>query len=228
MEFRRLFEQVFGLETAIAAVVFGLVAAAMAAAFLLSWHRRRRGRPPSGKAKANRLEIGYVTVLAGMAAFLITTSWTSNGHWQSDPPAALTVRVTEFQWCWQFSYPGQPVTITGQCASGLQPAGTLPPSGAIPTMVIPAGRPVQVQVTSRDVIHSFWVPDLRYKIDAYPGHVNSFTLTVAHPGRWPGRCAEFCGLYHYGMEFYLQAVPPGQFARWMAAHGGSAAAAGAR
>lgn len=228
VEFRRTFGQVFGLETTIAAVVFGLVAAAMIAAFLLSWHRRRRGRPPSVKAENNRLEIGYVAVLAGMAAFLVTTSLTSNAHVTSGPPAALKVRVTEFQWCWRFSYLGQPVTVTGQCASGLRPPGKLPVPGGLPTMVLPVGRPVQVEVTSNDVVHSFWVPALRYKIDAFPGHVNSFTLTLPHPGRWPGRCAEFCGLYHYGMDFYLQAVPPGQFASWMAAHGGSAATAGAR
>lgn len=230
MDFRRTFGQVFGLEVRIAAVVFGLVVAVMLAAFLLSWHRRRRGRPASGRETHNRLEAGYVLALAGIAAFLATVSLSSDAHVSADPPAAVKVRVTAFQWCWRFSYIGQPVTVGGYCAPGTQQnaSAQLPAPGPLPVLVVPAGRPVQLQVTSQDVVHSFWVPELRYKTDAFPGHVNNVNLTVPHPARWIGRCAEFCGLYHYGMDFYLKAVPPAQFASWMRAHGGNAATAGAR
>ena len=59
-----------------------------------------------------------------------------------------------------------------------------------------------------------------YPKDA-PGHVNSFTLTLTHPGRWIGRCAQLCGLYHYGMDFYVQAVSPAAFDRFLRSHGGT-------
>lgn len=71
------------------------------------------------------------------------------------------------------------------------------------------------------MVHAFWVPSLRFKMNAYPGHVNSFTLTLTHPGRWIGRCAQLCGLYHYGMDFYVQAVSPAAFDRFLRSHGGT-------
>ena len=122
----------------------------------------------------------------------------------------MRVQVTGFQWCWRFHYVGQPVTMTAQCQGGPDP-----------TLVLPTGKPVELDVTSSDVIHAVWVPYLRYKIYAYPGHVNTFTVTLTHTGRWIGRCAQLCGLFHYEMDFYLQAVTPAQFDHWLRAHGGS-------
>jgi cytochrome c oxidase subunit 2 len=215
MLFRRVFGQVFSLETTIAAAVFVLVLVAMVVAFLASWRRRRRGKGASARSKNDPLEIGYVLGLTGMAVFLIVTSLSGNATEAADPPASLTVDVTAFQWCWQFHYAGQPVTVTGRCAGG-----------SLPTLVLPAGRRIRLRLESMDVIHSFWLPGLRYKIDVYPGHVNTFTMTLAD-GRWLGRCAEFCGLYHYGMTFYVQAVPAARFGRWLHARGGSTAAVSA-
>lgn len=214
MHTQRVFGQVFSLETVIAAVVFGLVLVAMLTAAALSWHRRRRGKPAARRAEHHLAEGSYVLALTGMAVFLIVTSFSATAIFFHDPPPALTVRATGFQWCWDFSYPGRHVAATAPCAGR-----------KLPTLVVPAGRPVRFEVTSRDVIHSFWVPALRLKMDAYPQHVNSFTVTLRR-GRWLGHCAQFCGLYHDGMMFYLEAVPPGQFAQWLRAHGGNPALAG--
>jgi len=76
------------------------------------------------------------------------------------------------------------------------------------------------------VIHSFWVPALDFKVDAYPDHVNSFTFTL-RDGRWLGHCAQLCGLYHAEMLFRIQAVPPAAFDRWLHSRGGSARAVSA-
>ena len=203
MHFRQVFAQTFGLETTIAEVVFGLVLATIAAAAILSWVRRRRGRAASRMAKHNPLEMGYVLALTGMAIFLITLSFSSNADFFRHPPPALRVRVTAFQWCWKFQYIGSPAAVGGQCQGGPDP-----------TLVVPSGEPVQVNLTSQDVIHSFWIPGLKFKLDIYPGHPNSFTFTL-HNGRWRGRCAEFCGLYHTDMRFTIEAVPRAQFSRWL-------------
>lgn len=209
MPFRQTFAQLFAQDVAIAWVVFGLVVATLIAAMLLSWHRRRTGKGPSRKSTANRIEVTYLTALIGVAVFLVVASLTANAKESTDPKPAMRVQVTAFQWCWQFRYSGQPVTVTARCQGG-----------PIPTLVLPTGRPVELDITSTDVIHAFWVPYLRYKIYAYPGHVNSFTVTLTHNGRWMGRCAQICGLYHYQMDFWLQAVPPAQFGRWLHAHQG--------
>lgn len=218
MPFRRVFGQVFPLEFVIAAVVFGLVIAAMAAAMVVSWRKRRRGEPAARREHWHLLEGIYGAALAGMAAFLVVTSFSANNadFPRSDAKPALQVDVTAFQWCWRFHYVGQPVTVIGACGV----------SGRYPTLVLPVGEPVQIDLTSVDVVHAFWVPYLDYKMDAFPGHVDRFTVTMSRAGRWIGRCAQLCGLYHYEMDFYLQAVTPAQFGRWLRARGGSAGVSG--
>lgn len=210
MHFQHVFGQAFGIETRIAAVVFGLVVLAIAGAVIASWRRRRRGKPATSKAEHTRLELTYLLILSGVVAFVAATSLSANASFFSDPPPALTVKVTAFQWCWRFQYAGQPASVIEPCAGG-----------PIPTLVLPAGRTVRVDLTSTDVIHSFWVPGLRFKLDAYPGHVNSFTFTL-RDGSWLGHCAQFCGLFHAEMLFRLQAVPPAAFGRWLRAHDGRA------
>ena len=84
-------------------------------------------------------------------------------HRRSRP--ATRVDVTAFRWCWDFSYPGTRVARTGDCTAG-----------DYPTVVVPAGQPVEFAITSRDVVHAFWLPDFDAKMDAYPDHEN----TAAH------------------------------------------------
>jgi cytochrome c oxidase subunit II len=213
VHFQQVFWRTFGVETTIAEVVFGLVMALLLAAVVINWLRRRR--PASRRSEANPLEIGYALALVGMIVYLVTLSFSADASFWRDPPAAVAVRVTAFQWCWRFQYVGQPVSVSGRCAGG-----------PVPTLVLPAGVPVRLDLASSDVIHAFWVPGLKFKMDIYPGHVNSFTFTL-RDGRWIGRCAQFCGLYHYGMMFYLQAVPRAQFDRWLHARAHPAALRGA-
>ena len=137
MPFRQTFAQLFAQDTTIAEVVFGLVAATLIVAFVLSWHRRRIGRRPSRKSTANRVELTYLTALIGVAAFLVVASLTANTKESTDPKPAMRVQVTGFQWCWRFHYVGQPVTVTAQCQGGPDP-----------TLVLPTGKPVELDVTS--------------------------------------------------------------------------------
>jgi cytochrome c oxidase subunit II len=87
------------------------------------------------------------------------------------------------QWAWTFRYPDHP---------GLETRNVLH---------MPAGTPVDVLVTSEDVIHAFWIPRFAGKIDAVPGHVNRLRIQADQPGRYAGQCNEFCGLGHAGMRF---------------------------
>jgi cytochrome c oxidase subunit 2 len=81
---------------------------------------------------------------------------------------------------------------------------------------IPARTPVQVLVYTDDVIHSFWVPELNRKIDMVPEQTNRVELYADRPGRYRGQCAEFCGLQHAHMGFYVFADPPVRFRAWLA------------
>lgn len=106
-------------------------------------------------------------------------------------PPRIEVRAE--RWRWAFRYPDH----GGKTTEGL--------------MHLPAGTPVDIVVTSRDVIHSFWIPRLAGKIDAIPGHVNVLRIQADAPGRYEGLCAEFCGVGHAGMRFEVVAHPAGDF-----------------
>ncbi|MEE8370348.1 MAG: hypothetical protein V3S00_06240, partial [Dehalococcoidia bacterium] len=109
------------------------------------------------------------------------------GH--DDEEVDLVVEVTGFQWQWQFTYPEQQIDIFGS-------------PGAIPIMVLPVGQNVRFDITSVDVLHSFWVPAFRMKLDAVPGKITSFSLRPTEIGTFDDdplmrvQCAELCGLHH--------------------------------
>jgi cytochrome c oxidase subunit 2 len=192
------FDHTFRVEVVVAFVVFGLVALVLVVAFLRSLAKR----PASQKSSYKKTEAVYVCVLAAVATALIVFSLSENTSAQPRP--AMTVDVTGFQWCWRFAYEGTPVSITADCVDG-----------KFPTLVVPTGEPIRFEVESADVIHSMWIPYLRYKLLAYPNYVNSFETTFHQTGSWRGECAEFCGLYHYAMDFTLQAMAPTDFQAWL-------------
>jgi cytochrome c oxidase subunit 2 len=150
------------------------------------------GKPPP--ATGNRLvEGGAIIVLALLATFLVARTFTVEGGEDSlAATPAVRVSVIAYQWGWEFDYPGTPIRIVGE-------------TGRVPTLVLPAGRTVQVSLSTRDVIHSFWVPALRYKRDAIPGVVGRFDIVV-QPGEHRGTCSLFCGLHHAEMRFRVRGV----------------------
>jgi cytochrome c oxidase subunit 2 len=119
----------------------------------------------------------------------------------------VTVNVLGFQWSWQFNYPQYRVTNTGNMWD----------EGPLPVLVIPTGETVRFNLTSEDVIHSFWVPEFLFKRDVIPGHPNHFEITATHTGTYTGHCSELCGLYHSRMLFTLKVVTPQQFQAYIAA-----------
>lgn len=123
----------------------------------------------------------------------------------AEPPADLAVQVMGRQFHWDFHYLDS--------ADGASVAATTD------VLVLPRGRTIEFQVTSADVIHSFWIPRLGGKIDAIPGRVNRLRLRVDRAGPITGQCAEFCGREHAHMRFDVLALPPAQFDRWLAEGG---------
>jgi cytochrome c oxidase subunit 2 len=135
---------------------------------------------------------------------------------------ALVVRVDGFQWGWRFSYP-----------NGYQVFGSVanePDINAqsLPTLTLPAGETVQLNVYSEDVNHSFYVPEFLFKRDLIQGINNSFDINIdpTKTGRYIGECTQFCGTYHPLMRFWLQVLPKDQFTTWLAhQHGTSSTGA---
>ncbi len=114
----------------------------------------------------------------------------------STPPEdAMDVFVQGKQWMWKFAYPGGP--------------------NSLDVLRVPAGRPVRLLITSRDVIHSFFVPALRIKQDALPGRYTQTWFNADRPGRYEIFCAEYCGLTHSGMFAELVVMPASDFDTWL-------------
>jgi cytochrome c oxidase subunit 2 len=126
----------------------------------------------------------------------------------------VTLEVVAFKWNWQFNYKSAP--DTQQNATTV--ATTTGASDYVPVLVVPTGKKIRIQETSQDVIHSFWVPELLFKRDVFPGNVrNVFEVTVEEEGSYVGRCAELCGTYHSMMNFEVRAVSPERYDAFIAA-----------
>jgi cytochrome c oxidase subunit 2 len=122
------------------------------------------------------------------------------------------VQVVAFKWQWEFDY------RDGMGPSANTVASTVGSADVIPLLVLPVGETIRFEETSKDVIHSFWVPQLLFKRDVFPGNVrNVFEVTLDKTGRYVGRCAELCGTYHAFMQFELVAVTPDQFNTYLQA-----------
>ena len=184
----------------ITAVVFAIVAILVAGIVVLS---RRRERDPGWRSAWPIAEAAYASVLLILVVVLVVFTFRAEGRVDaiSDDPG-LEIAVTGFQWQWSFTYPNG-VTIIG--------ARDDPPD-----LVVPAKTTIKFSLTSRDVVHSFWVPHVRFKRDAFPDHVNEFNLIFPDVGRFAGRCAEFCGLRHSNMDFDVVVLDRGSFDAWMA------------
>jgi cytochrome c oxidase subunit 2 len=125
----------------------------------------------------------------------------------------VTIEVVAFKWNWQFNY------RDGVGVDANTVASTLGTTEVIPILVLPTGRSIRFEETSKDVIHSFWVPELLFKRDVFPGNVrNVFEVSqLTTQGAYVGRCAELCGTYHSMMNFELRVVSPEQYDRFLAA-----------
>jgi cytochrome c oxidase subunit II len=87
--------------------------------------------------------------------------------------------------------------------------------GPLPVLEVPTGETVRFNLTSDDVVHSFWVPQFLFKRDVIPDHPNHFEVTLTQTGTFTGHCSELCGLYHSRMLFTLKIVTPAQFKTWI-------------
>jgi cytochrome c oxidase subunit 2 len=189
---------------AVAALVYGLIFYA-----LLRW-RRRGAELPRQFRRNNRLEVAYTVVPLVMVAVLFGVTYAVERPVESvSAHPDLVVRVVAYRWGWQFTYPGQRITLDSHGSS------------AGPQLVLPVDRTTRIEITSVDVTHGFWIPAFLFKRDAIPGLLNRFDLRPDRIGTFYGTCSQFCGLHHALMHFSLRVVPDAEFARWA----GSAASA---
>lgn len=199
----------FAAAIVVAGIVYVLIAWS-----LIRYHRRRNEPDDvlGSQFRANiPLEVVYTAIPVAIVVMLFAFSFHTER--QVDSVAAdpdVVIHADAFTWGWRFTYDqpgGGGFTVISD------------PSGAgIPGPIIemPRGKTVQIDLTSDDVIHAFWVPGFLFKRDAIPGRVGTFDIDPTVDGTYRGVCAEFCGLNHAYMVFTVKVVEPADYDEWVA------------
>jgi cytochrome c oxidase subunit 2 len=182
----------FGVASAVYLIVAGLVV----------YGALRRGDAKFDAPRERReqwvIAIGGVLIPFLILLFFAFVTVNTTAHLRgAAPKTAVDIEVRGERWFWAVDYP----------KLGIKTANEIH---------VPVGRTIHFRLTSDNVIHSFWVPQIAGKEDMIPGQPNDLTVTVKKPGRYRGLCAEYCGIEHARMQFIVFADDPVTFGRWVA------------
>ncbi len=159
--------------------------------------RAKPGVPAATWHENVRLEIVWTAIPALAMVILSGPTFTTLKSMETVPQSDLTVEVIGHQWFWEYRYPKYGVVFANE------------------PLVVPVGKIVAVDVTSIDVVHSWFVADFGVKMDANPGRINHTWFQVEKAGTYGGQCAELCGVLHGEMMITVNAVSPEEFERWI-------------
>lgn len=180
-----------GIATIVFVVVMGLLSFAL-------FRRRKEGGRAGNTVGGSRFFVtiggGLIPAIILVGVMIYTVSVQRALSMPSEP--AVRVQIIGHQWWWEVRYPDEDVVTANE-------------------VHIPAGTPILFELTSADVIHSFWAPQLQAKMDLLPGQTNTTWLTADRPGVYRVQCAEYCGLQHAHMALLIVAEPQPQYAAWI-------------
>lgn len=193
----------FWLMLGVAALIWLLTVSAAAAAFWVGRKRVDARLDEAGERRRGRFVGAAVAATALVLVLFIGASYRTDRELLAleREPVAVEIEVTGHQWWWEIRYrdprPDRSFTTANE-------------------IHVPVGAVVKLSLSSTDVIHSFWLPNVGPKRDVIPGRDNALWLRVDEPGTWQGRCSEFCGYQHAKMLITLVAEPEEAFERWRA------------
>lgn len=212
----------FWMCVGIGVVVFGLMIISMI------WHRKAAGHQAAQFHENTLLEVIWtiipflILIALAIPAAKVLVKMTNT----SDPD--LTIKIEGYQWKWQYDYLQQGFSYFSTLAADSNAASQLD-SRISPfsvkhylrdvdhPMVVPTGRKIRLLITANDVIHSWYVPDFAFKVDAIPGFVNQGWIKIDAPGTYRGGCTELCGRGHGFMPIVVVAESPADYQKWLAA-----------
>lgn len=199
----------------IAALVVGIITWGLIVWCIVAY-RRRKGTVgfPRQTSFNLPLEVFYLTIpLFMVLVFFYFTDRDQQAIDDRSKPADVVVDVRGKQWAWDFNYKKGDVVTEDLHEAGVQAhlTGEAVDKEKLPTLYLPVGKSVDLELNSRDVIHSFWVPAFLQKRDMIPGKTNFIRLTPTKEGTYDGKCAELCGEYHSEMLFRVKVVSESEF-----------------
>ena len=181
------------------AVLVFVVVESLLLFILLRYWQRAGAATPKPTHGHTVLEIAWTIAPALILVFIAVPTMRTIFTTQAPPaPNALRIAVIGHQWWWEYRYPDLGIVTANE-------------------LHVPVGRPVVLEITTADVIHSFWAPALGGKRDLIPGHVNRITFTAESIGTISGQCAEFCGASHANMRLRVMVDADSTFRAWVAA-----------
>ncbi|MGC2659607.1 MAG: cytochrome c oxidase subunit II [Bryobacteraceae bacterium] len=192
---------VLGITAGIFVVVGGLIV------YAIVRFRHKEGDDPQEPAQvygSNQIEVAWtvIPILIVFTLIGVTARVVASVQDQPQPPKAVHVTVVGHQWWWEFHYPDYGVVTANELH--------------LPVTAGPTDRPSFLTLKSRDVIHSFWIPQLSGKTDVIPNHINTMWMDPREPGIFLGNCAEYCGTQHANMLLRVVAQEPADFDNWIA------------
>ena len=212
----------FWIMCVVAVGVFG----AMAISIYL--HRKSRGVTPSKFHESTAVEMVWTVIPFVILIVLAIPAAKTLIVQEDDSGAEMTVKITGYQWKWQYEYPDSGVSFFSTLSEASREARVRGSGIDVTTvenylldvdrpLVIPVDTKVRLLVTSNDVIHSWWVPDFAVKKDAIPGFINTMWTKVNETGVYRGQCTELCGRDHGFMPVVVEVVEKDEFQQWLAA-----------
>lgn len=183
--------------------VIGVVFALMTLYFMVKYRRRhpdQEGDPPRLSAPA---AVGWAVIPAFVFMaddfFLAAKGWELWDVYRDVPEDRIEIQLESVMWSWNYTYPNGVKTFN--------------------ELRVPAGKPVMLRMTSRDVVHSHFIPDFRVKEDSMPGRITYLWFYPKEPGEHVVTCAEYCGLLHSRMAGKVIVMSPGDFEQWYRSEG---------
>ena len=217
----RLHMQVFWWCVAIGVVVFGTMG------YTIFKHRRSRGHEAARFSHNGKLEVVWTTIPVIILLIMAVPAAETLVKLEYSQNPDMTVVVTGYQWRWHYEYPDLDVEFFSALSAESNAARRKGSGIDVATvenylldvdnpLVVPVGAKVRVLLTSKDVIHAWWVPALALKKDAIPGYMNEIWFIADETGTYRGQCAELCGVDHAYMPVVVEVVEPAEFETWLA------------
>ena len=199
----------------IGVVVFGVMI------YSLVYHRKSKGFKPAQFHGNTRLEIVWTAIPFFILVGLAIPATKVLMRMENNADSEVTIKVVGYQWKWQYQYLDQGISYFSTLATSYNQINNQEKKGewylleVDNPLIVPINKKIRFLVTSNDVIHSWWVPELGVKRDAIPGFMHEAWAKIEKPGIYRGQCAELCGISHGFMPIVVEAVTENQFEQWV-------------
>jgi cytochrome c oxidase subunit 2 len=221
-EVRGLHMQIFWICVVIAIAVFGVMIYS-----IVTFRKSKGAVADQTLLHSTKVEVIWTVIPVAILIFMAIPAAKTLVKMEDTRNAELSVKVTGYQWKWQYEYLGKGVSFYStldtdsnyarQTGSGIDPNTVKDYLLNVDNpLVVPVDTKVRVLLTGNDVIHSWWVPDFAVKKDAIPGFINEAWFKVDKVGRYTGQCAELCGRDHGFMPIVVTVLSKEDFAKWLA------------